>query len=1030
MFIFLILSTIFILLQNGIYLDDISISNIKAKKLYIKWDEKITLVAQEVIIEKDEKAKETGFSYKNTIKKLNYSILLAGLFEKITINKLSYDDLNGSFNYTSANDGLLSLSSNYIKLKSSLNIKEDFLNINISEFNHENKKIHVDGNITLRTSEDFKITSTLNIGINDDANLTLYANADDNKLSYKVESVKDIKDTKYIVDLFNMDPRAKYWVYDAMDMSSFSLKSASGWLQYDKPEEAYKNLHVTAVANELVYVYDTKVDSVRTSHTDLEFKGGVLYIRPQNAYSYDFFLDKSWLKIDFSKKEELLTLYLLFKGKVNSNLLSLLNRYGIKLPFIQTKGEMDTNLKLVINLITADVSALGDFYAKESQINYLGLDLDLFDTHVYLKDSDVKVKNMFAKYKEIASAHVDLDFNARKSKGTLDFRIDKVSLKEVGLELNKSKKPLHATYTISPKQDFIDIEKSKWKIKDKNFDIAPLKIPFDMKTLSAEIPLTSIESDSISAHVSGKLLFKPMMADLNIDLFKIDYSGILLNQSTARLSLAYDKEFILSSKNSIKLAIDNKKYTLNNLKMNIDSNIVKASKMQLKIDNSLKSEIAAEYNLKTSKGFADIFSIEYVDDKLGEVFKRNKKSRVYFSNKNSEFSLHSQDYDVEYMLNDKEWKLKFNSLDKIAEYSNILNKYSLTNGSFMLHKVKDKENIDFTLNSDYKYKLLVNGNKPVDNYTAKGKINVNTEFMRFNINDAVDVIVDDDIRINAKNIGINRDEIVNLLDDEMMTKGSKSNSKFSFESTNCYIYFSEDRRAVSDKLDLQYFNNLLTAQLKHKEGSAYFKFLDDDFHLYGENFNDEFMENLFAVSKFKGGKLEFSIDGTTKEYVGSIYAKDTTIRNYRVLNNILAFVNTVPSLVTFSLPGYNTKGLKADSTYINFGFKDDVYTMTDIALKSKEIDILGHGVASIKNNSINLELNLRTDLGSSLSKVPLVGYILLGDESISTSLTVTGKLDDPDVNTQVAKDIMVAPLNIIKRTFMFPFEIFKDKKDR
>ncbi|MCW9067360.1 MAG: AsmA-like C-terminal domain-containing protein, partial [Sulfurimonas sp.] len=389
-----------------------------------------------------------------------------------------------------------------------------------------------------------------------------------------------------------------------------------------------------------------------------------------------------------------------------------------------------------------------------------------------------------------------------------------------------------------------------------------------------------------------------------------------------------------------------------------------------------------------------------------------------------------QDYDVEYMLNDKEWKLKFNSLDKIAEYSNILNKYSLTNGSFMLHKVKDKENIDFTLNSDYKYKLLVNGNKPVDNYTAKGKINVNTEFMRFNINDAVDVIVDDDIRINAKNIGINRDEIVNLLDDEMMTKGSKSNSKFSFESTNCYIYFSEDRRAVSDKLDLQYFNNLLTAQLKHKEGSAYFKFLDDDFHLYGENFNDEFMENLFAVSKFKGGKLEFSIDGTTKEYVGSIYAKDTTIRNYRVLNNILAFVNTVPSLVTFSLPGYNTKGLKADSTYINFGFKDDVYTMTDIALKSKEIDILGHGVASIKNNSINLELNLRTDLGSSLSKVPLVGYILLGDESISTSLTVTGKLDDPDVNTQVAKDIMVAPLNIIKRTFMFPFEIFKDKKDR
>ena len=73
-----------------------------------------------------------------------------------------------------------------------------------------------------------------------------------------------------------------------------------------------------------------------------------------------------------------------------------------------------------------------------------------------------------------------------------------------------------------------------------------------------------------------------------------------------------------------------------------------------------------------------------------------------------------------------------------------------------------------------------------------------------------------------------------------------------------------------------------------------------------------------------------------------------------------------------------------------------------------------------------MDLNLRTDLGSSISKIPLVGHILLGEESVSTSLKITGSLENPDVSTQIAKDIAVAPFNIIKRTLMYPFGLFKD----
>jgi len=40
-FIFLTLSVTFIVLQNGLYIDNISTPNLKIKQLYIKWNEKL-----------------------------------------------------------------------------------------------------------------------------------------------------------------------------------------------------------------------------------------------------------------------------------------------------------------------------------------------------------------------------------------------------------------------------------------------------------------------------------------------------------------------------------------------------------------------------------------------------------------------------------------------------------------------------------------------------------------------------------------------------------------------------------------------------------------------------------------------------------------------------------------------------------------------------------------------------------------------------------------------------------------------------
>ena len=1028
-FIFLALFILFIVLQKGIYIDSLSFQNVKIEKLYIKWDEKVSFIANEIHIANNEKSSSSEVAYEKILSSINTTLPFLLWFEDIFIEHISFGGTKYTFEYID-NQQSLSISSSDFILYSSLFSNNNLLHLRVDIFRDLNKNIQIDGDLIFDIKNNFELSTKLNIIIHDYTKLHLFAHGDRQRLSYKIESDENIKNTREIVDLFNVDQNVKYWIYDAIEMSSLSLNTLYGWFEYKNIDKAYLNLYAKAVANDLKYTYDEKVDSIRTKKTDLEFKEGVLYIRPQNAYSYNFFLDKSWLKIDFAKQEELLTLYLFFKGQVNKSMLSLLDRYEIKLPFVQNSGTVDTNLTLDINLISLGVEAVGDFYVKEAQINYLGLDIDISDAHVFLNNYDVKVENMVAKYGDIATSHVNLNFDANKSIGTLAFRFDTIEAKDSDFKLLKNRDSLSAVYTISPKQDYLTIEESTWSFKGQTLHVDAMQIPFDIKELAATIPRTAIESQNLlSALVSGEIFFNSKKADLNIDISKFNYLDISLDKNVSSLNLLYDTDkFTLSSAKPIQLDVAKKKVTLDNFMIKITPEVIEAKNISLNFENILRSKVSAQFDLADSNIIVDLKDLEFENDNFGEIFKDSENIRLFVKNRDNNTTIHCDEFNLDYLLNDKGWRVELNSMDKIAEHSNTLKKYNLTNGKFVLYKKKDEAKMKFSLNTNYKYKILVVENTPLENYTINGEFEED-KGISLKINDLVDVKIEDDIRIKTANIGINLDGILNFAADKNSTKDENEKEKKSrniyFEADNSYLHLSENRHIISDTMHIQYLNEELIAKLTHKQGKATLKLYNDVLNLYGENFNDEFMGKLFSLSKFKGGSLEFYINGSTKEYSGTLYIRDTTILDYKILNNILAFVNTVPSLVTFSLPGYNQNGIAAKSAYMNFKHKDEIYKINDIYLKSKEIEIVGLGEASIKNNSINMDLSLITGIGSSVSKIPFIGHILLGKENISTTLTLSGALDNPDVNTQVTKDIATAPFNIIKRTLMYPFELFK-----
>mgnify|MGYP001381469141 CR=1 FL=1 len=1027
-FMFLLLFSTFILLQNGIYLQNISFQNIKVKKLYIKWDEKITLNAKEISITKDRSNEDSNVEYEKILQIIKEILPFTSWLKELHVEKILLSDIEGSVKYIDDKEGYLNLTSESFTLNSSLLSKNGSLEIGIKELKSLNKKLKINGNFVINTKKELTFTSFLNITIHDNEKLNLYVHGNTQKLIYELKSDKSIKNTKEIVNIFDLDSNIKYWVYDAIEMSSLSIESFGGWIEYKNLDKAYLNLHAKAAANDLNYTYDQKLAPVKSIKTDLEFKNGVLYIRPKQAYSYDFFLDKSWLKIDFSKKSELLTLHLLFRAQANKDILALLERYKIKLPFVQKKGLIDTDLMLEVDLRTLDVEADGSFYAKEAQIEYLGLDIDISDANVSLKNTHVKVDNMAAKYEDIAAADVSLIFDAKESKGKLAFKFDKIDSKENNLALSILKKPLSATYTITPKGDFISIDKSTWRYKEQIINAEAMRIPFDMKNLKAYIPKTTLDSPNLGlALISGDIFFKPNRADLNIDLLKLHYPDIKLNSPHPSFHLLYKEgAFVLSSKKTILLDINEKTATVENLAFTIMPESIKAKSISLNFDNVIKSTLSLDYNLKNSSGAVNLQNSEIKDDDFGEIFKTDENIELFIEQKNNKTIISSKKHDFEYLNDGSSWIVNANSIEKIFKDSEILKKYDLTNGSFKIEKKENQQNVKFSISSNYKYKFLTTTDKPIESYLINGKYDLNTKNTNLTINNTVYVQIGDKIKIEAQDTGINIKEIINFFNKTENKTDMKKDIKLDFEAINSYLYLTKDKCIISDKINLKYLDGAISAELSHNKGSAFFTLKNDKLYIYGGEFNDEFMNSLFTLSKFKGGSFEFVISGSTKEYSGTMYIKETTILDYKILNNILAFVNTVPSLITFSLPGYNKKGIAAKKTYLSFKFKDDVYNISDIYLESKEIEIVGRGEASIEKDSIDLDLNLRTDLGSSISKIPLVGHILLGEESVSTSLKITGSLENPDVSTQIAKDIAVAPFNIIKRTLMYPFGLFKD----
>ena len=1011
-------------MQYGLFIEKVSISNLQLQQLYIKWDEKIELSVKEVTILPQTNKNDAAIDYEVFHKSLKVLVQTFDWFSDVVIQKAEINGFDISFSYKENSKGFLKASSPTLLLTSSVTNEGDILKLSIQNLEEETKKISLVGDLYLdiNTQEIYAQCNTL---INKDANLTIYTLLNAKKIHFFTESQNDIKDIKAIIKLAKLPQDLNFWAHDAISVQKVNIESLKGKIDFSHIDEAYKNIYLKAKASNLSYTYNRELKGINSAFTELEFLDGVFYVKPKDAYSYGSNLGESWLKIDFREKEELLTLYLLFDTPLNKEMLEILSAYKIKLPFLQKSGFITSDLTLLVNLTTLDVDAQGKFKIQKGNFDYLGLNLDISDAEVLLNNYDVKIPSMRASYKNIANAEVQVEYDAKASEGKIDFLFDSINLDEI--KLNSKDAKLHASYVISPLQDTLQIEKSLWNVQEHLLSVDALEIPFDLATLKVLLPTTYVELKGVfTAFISGEFDIKTFNTEMLVDLLTLSYKGINLSQSNTPFLLKYTDKLSIKSPENLFFNIAGTEYLLEKpvILANAEEVVLKNSK--LTVGKYATTKIYVKHDLNSTQTHVSLSDLNVTDAKKEESLFNKKKVLLSIKNDNDMLVVNSDELGATFTSNTEGWELYINSLSGVVADSEFLQKFNIDTGEFTLYKEQNQHNVGFSASIIYPYKLLTQDDIPTNNYAIEGEIKEDT--LSLVINKNTSVFIGDDIQIDMKKTGINVNEVINAIGELQTDEDSNESITLNLNAIDSYLYIGESRKAPMDKLLVQYSNKVLTAQLLHKEGKAGLRLQDKKFHLHGKDFKDSFMNELFSPSRFKDGNLEFSVNGTTDEYSGILYITNTTILSYKLLNNILAFINTVPSLMTFSLPGYSSKGIFAKEGYINFQAKNKIYTLSDIYLKSKELNILGKGTADFNKDTLDVKLNLQTDLGSDASQIPLVGYILFDKESVSTTINLKGDLKDPEIESLLAQDIAVAPLNIIKRTLSLPYDLFKNMR--
>jgi hypothetical protein len=1014
-------------LSYGISVPHIILPHFKAEQLYIKLDKKLLLHAKriDVSLSNNNKDKTPLLDIPRISSLIDFA---RQSFQSFTIDELNMDGFKVTFSYTdtpvSPQDNSATLQSEEITAKFFYRVYAEHIIIDLPHLKHTPSNTTISG----RTVMDFKDDMTyalFTLSLPDCANIQLVAKDDGNALAFNAYS-NEFTDLAPVVKLFELPYNISKWIVDNNDAISYQLVKAEGIYEYDNPNTIINTLFLHAHEKGLQYTFHEDISAIAAPLTDVYFKQGVLKIKPHNASYNKHPIDDGSVNIDFNHDHTLLDIDLKMKTTLEQDIVDIVNAYKVPLPLLQENGETDAHLTINIDLQTEEASATGQFFVKQSDLILDGVRYKVQNATARLHKSFLRIDTADIDYQGILSSKVNGQMDLGTLSGDFYFDIEKIDIalsQEQHLRLMDKNTQVRLNF--SEKSESFSVPNTFWSLGDYTFSIDESKLFFPEKFSSIA------QIDKLSAHMpdmgdlelKGAFDLSKERAEFDIDLLDFNYTQDELSISSVQtkipLKIVYENnttQMRLLSENTFLLNKD--KLHVKPTDFYLHEGHIYLHDAPVAFNEEVSSEISAHYQFGSDNANVTAINTRLFSKDLLFI---EPRIELLYTNREGKHHLDIKDLGIRTVINhDKSIDMNIDDFSKLLPYSAMMQKYDIKSGNALLTIIDERIGMDINVR-DFHPLLSKNGDE-ITQYSIKGDYQNQTANLQ--INKKIDFLYHKKFKLTAKNIDFNLGPIIDYLqfiDDNTKTGDFELLAK----TKNAHVILDKaGRTVVADSIKVKIKNNEINAQLIHGKGGILFQSVDNNFSVFGRELNDQFMNRLFKFSTFEGGNLSFTMQGDFDRFNGLLKVNDTRIKDYTVLNNTLAFFNTIPALVTFSVPGYSKKGLKVSEMYTNFEVNKNHVTIKDTKISSKELTITAKGESDLNKETIDLLMEVKTDIGSSAKNIPLLGYIIFGDDTVSTTVRVHGNLKDPKVENSVAKSIIVAPYNIIKRTINLPFKVF------
>jgi hypothetical protein len=383
-------------------------------------------------------------------------------------------------------------------------------------------------------------------------------------------------------------------------------------------------------------------------------------------------------------------------------------------------------------------------------------------------------------------------------------------------------------------------------------------------------------------------------------------------------------------------------------------------------------------------------------------------------------------YTLKLLSNKSETTLSIDDLNKVKHWIN--NAIPIENGGNL--KIKTKDFKTYTFKGVMKRKscfLYEKENACFDSVPYRGKVTQkDVQFYAFNdrlyYHKSKSRLSLTDINIDLKKFLAQESKSVKK------RKKEKKGTKLVIIGKQSHLRY-DAYSLHTDSYDVEVKNNGDIKAIGSTDGDIVkFTKVNDVLTLQALRIKDKVLHPLINFYGLQEGRYSITKTGVpSKVMKGEIIVEGGVMKGFKAYNNTLAFINTIPALATLHKPGYSSTGFTIESGVVEYRMiKTDKIIFDSIYIKGDSATIVGKGELDLKKKTINIELGIQVarELGKVVGSIPLVGYILVGqDKSITVGLQISGTLDKPKVSVSAAKDILSYPLELIKRTIEAPGQL-------